>query len=637
MSIRHLDPARAHGQLVNKLDKINHKRCKNISEKVAKKATQLGLNVFAVAVGVGAVAKDILVLAGAVIIAPVKLEILVVRALFPGTLQGIHRKCERVPSPVDQMAHVLVDMLGVAASTAGVALCVFKGSEWNVAMQKGLFVVPQPEAKKAIDPIPLKVAKAPNRQLNGNYAVQANTAAVLGKRSMPPFSLPAQQLASVPLSAINMAQLPVSKAAHQAAAPLSLQVPQPVSKLPLQAAALQSQIVSQPVSKLPQPAATSTPNQGVTQLVSPPFAQAPRQQAAPQTALQPITKPTAQAAHQPSHQASLKPPSQTVMQHSAQTTPLKPSGQAAPQAVPQPVSQFPAQPAPQTVSMPAPHSFEAPQLQTVSILLPETDLDSSANAKPPLPPPRSKPAAKLSVPAVKAPPNLKASIGAPKMQAVNPLQPVTVAPPPPPPRTSSVGSVLSQNDGANGSVPALASTVPSSDGQFPASSQSLLQAIRQAGESRNQIYSSPENKIKKTPQPQSTRTKKLMQRRRVIQDSPPSSPSSPFSPEKENSLAAPSSNANPIFSPKRTTPRKFSAAKQLIFEESPKKAAQPRRSFTAADLGSGKSKLRKQLDDDASPRKRTLRQHKPGIDLFRLFKNKSSPSKEQRPEEPFTP
>jgi len=228
--------------------------------------------------------------------------------------------------------------------------------------------------------------------------------------------------------------------------------------------------------------------------------------------------------------------------------------------------------------------------------------------------------------------------------------------PPPPPRTASVGSL------ANGS---LADAVPEaseqnaeplpppppprressasagSEGQFPVSSQALLQAIREEG-SKKKHYISPRAKKNIPRTPKSARSKALAMRRRALEESPQDSsssePSSPFSPVQENKTKIVKA-INPVISPKRSprpAGRTFNAAKILDFGNEPK-AEKPARKFSAADLGSQKTQLRKENNPGETPRKRTLNVYRQGASLTRFFKIKPAPVKEASIDESPTP
>lgn len=588
MSIRSLDPARALGQLVNKMEKVNQKPCRNMSERFSKKTVQLSLNVFAVALGVSTVAKDIILLVGVVLITPVKLEILIVRFIFPGSLQGIQEKLEHIPSPVDQIAHILVDILGVAASTTGVALCLFKGSQWNVAMQKGLFAIPSipqiaVKAKNGPKPQALKPAAAPPTIAPVYVVPQPHAAAV--------------QPSKISVPALIAIQPTINKVAQAAVVPS--RIPDPAIQPTINALAQPTAV--QPARQTPASVAPQS-----TIVVQAAAVQPPRPASA-SVAPQPTT---AQAAQPPKPAPASVAPQPTIVVQTAQ-----PSKPAAASVISQPSAVQPAKIPPPVPLVPPPPFKSVPAPLTAPAIPPAVD---GPAAKPPPPPPR------FAIPAKPVA----------KMQPLVPLAPAaSIAPPAPPPRTYSQQGAL-----ANDVVPVPPPPPPilnGSDGQFPARSQALLQAIRESGGVRKQAYESPTKfRIKRTPQ--STRSKALAQRRRALQGSPDSSP------EQENSTpAAANIRGYPVISPARTSPRpagkKFSAAKHLKFDEPSTEAtaSKPPRKFTAADLNQRKAKLSKEVEDGATPRKRTQKKHQSGS-LSRYFGN-LGPAKAQTPPEPSTP
>lgn len=142
MTIRKCDPEQAFRQYINKMDTVNQKPCRNASERFSKKFTQIGHNLMTVALSVILVAKDAMILVGVTLVTPIRWEILIVRILIPGAYQDWHQICVGKPTPFHQVARIVVDILGVGAAAIGAVTSLYKGSEWNVAMQKGLHHIP---------------------------------------------------------------------------------------------------------------------------------------------------------------------------------------------------------------------------------------------------------------------------------------------------------------------------------------------------------------------------------------------------------------------------------------------------------------------------------------------------------------
>ncbi|MCE5319348.1 MAG: hypothetical protein LLG04_18530 [Parachlamydia sp.] len=578
MGIRNLDPARALGQLVNKMENVNRKPCRNMSERVSKKSIQICLNVSAVVLGITTVAKDIIVLAGIILITPVKLEIMIVRIIFPDALKAFHKKLDTIPSPVDQMAHILVDVLSVAASTAGVALCLFKGSQLNVAMQKGLYNVPLPQQK-----LP---AGRPRPPLVPVAVVQPALAQPVMVVAALPAAFPPVRIPVLPTPVL--AQQPIVIAAPSAA----LQ-PVHIPVLPAPVVVQQPIVVAASAAALPQarpPAAPQAVPQSVTSV------------AMPQAALQPVRIPVlpAPAAPQPAIVVTAPPAALPSSTSGPKPPPMPPRLNAGPNPTPA-LKQPPAFPKPSANAMP---KIAAPPVPLKPASVPAPSAQAEASALMPPPPPRR-----------------TASVGSldnvvPNVVEQKPSMAVPLPPPPPPRVESSAGS----------------------EGQFPVSSQALLQAIREKG-SKNKSYVSPSAKKKIIRTPTSARSKFLAQRRRAIEESPTSDEStSPFTPEKENKTNNAKSNypvISPIRSP-RPVGRTFKSAKILTFDEAPNSEKPPRK-FSAADLGSQKTQLRKKNNPGETPRKRTLKGFHQKNSLTRFFNVKPGPSNEASLDESPTP
>ena len=205
MGLRRLDLGQALGQVMVRLDQKNHQPCRNMPERLSKKCAQLGLNVSALAIGVSSVARDVIVLVGVILLTPVKMAILFIRVIRPHAFQHLSQRLDRLPSCLDQIAKIIVDTLSIGASSAGVALFVYKGSEWNVAMQKSLSdsvkkafqeraLKPAQDGAKFQAPLPVHVVKAP----------QTVHKAVLPIIVKPPANLPVipQPVAFVPPSTL---------------------------------------------------------------------------------------------------------------------------------------------------------------------------------------------------------------------------------------------------------------------------------------------------------------------------------------------------------------------------------------------------------------------------------------------------
>ncbi|MCE5316826.1 MAG: hypothetical protein LLG04_05625 [Parachlamydia sp.] len=173
MAIQRYNYVKALDMLITKMDRVNKTPCRNASDRLSKKASQLKLNAKAVTIGVYVVAKDVIMLLGVILVTPVKLEIQIIRAILPGAFHNWNEKLDRLPIWLDQIALIAVDILGVGASTGGVVLGVLKGSEWNVAIQKSLYDFSSPIQLKPLQakPIPPRVNKNPGHAVPGHAVI----------------------------------------------------------------------------------------------------------------------------------------------------------------------------------------------------------------------------------------------------------------------------------------------------------------------------------------------------------------------------------------------------------------------------------------------------------------------------------